>query len=350
MPYRGVVTLGRVVAVVLLFAVISVGGCRTAKAAPVVPADGYGFAVGASAQWTPAKDVGHELDAVGLTRASWLRVLIDWSRVEPVKDQYDWSYVDTWINGAFARGLKVLGLISYTAEWARPEGSAFSAPPGDPADFAEFATLVVQRYGNRVHNWEVWNEPNLPIFFGYTDGTAERYTELLKLTYPAIKKVQPDATVLAAGLSRSPGTEAPSVFLQRMYAAGAGGFFDATAAHPYIFATDWLTPEQQDGWAEVVRMHDVMTAHGDGAKKIWLTELGAPTSDPGAQGGVSQQDQAKQITQVLAAAAASGYCGPAFIYSIRDIDTGQRDDPQDNFGALLTTDWKPKVIAHQLVL
>jgi hypothetical protein len=87
-----------------------------------------------------------------------------------------------------------------------------------------------------------------------------------------------------------------------------------------------------------------MTVHGDGDKKIWMTEFGAPTSAPTAE-GVSQEEQAKQILDVLAGVAATGWSGPAFIYSIRDLDTANPDDREDNFGALLTSDWQPKYTA-----
>lgn len=333
--------------VVLLVAGFSAAGCRSARAAPTVPADGYGFAVGAAAQWLAAQDATNELEVAAMTTATWLRVLIDWSKVEPSKGVYDWEYVDHWIDGAVNRNFHVLGLISYTAAWARPPGTPWSTPPTNPADFAAFAAAVVKRYGDRVAHWEIWNEPNLPIFFGYTDRTAERYTQLLKATYPVIKSVQPHSTVLAAGLSRSPGPEAAPIFLQRMYAAGARGFFDAAAMHPYKFVVDWLPPDQEDGWAVVGRMRNVLAANGDGGKKIWLTEIGAPTSDAPSP-GVSQQDQARQIADILAAAAATDYTGPAFIYSIRDIDTKDRDDTEDNFGALVTSDWTPKVTGHLL--
>jgi hypothetical protein len=63
---------------------------------------------------------------------------------------------------------------------------------------------------------------------------------------------------------------------------------------------------------------------------------------------VSQEEQAKQIVDVLAGIAATGYCGPAFLYSIRDLDTANADEVQDNFGALLTTDWQPKFAAGVL--
>jgi len=70
-----------------------------------------------------------------------------------------------------------------------------------------------------------------------------------------------------------------------MYTAGVGGFFDAAAAHPYVSPTG-IAADPVNGWSDVGRMHDVMVTHGDGDKKIWLTELGAATSD--SPEGVSQ--------------------------------------------------------------
>ncbi len=317
-----------------------------AQSALVAPADGYGFSDGSFMVTMPIDDVNRELDAVSKTSASWLRVLIDWSRIEPVKGQYDWGYVDGLVDAANARGIKVLGLIAYSAEWARPPGSYFTAFPMNPSDYGAFAAAVVRRYADRVSHWELWNEPNLPLFSGFTISNGARYTELLKAAYPAIKAVQPNSTVVAAGLSRLLGDDSPPAFLAQMYAAGAKGYFDAAAAHPYVFPAG-LAGDTDNGWSDVGRMRDVMVANGDGGKKIWMTELGAPTSDPSAQ-GVSQQEQTKQITDVLAAAAATGYSGPAFIFSIRDSDTSNRGDLEANCGALLTTDWQPKATAAAL--
>jgi hypothetical protein len=41
-------------------------------------------------------------------------------------------------------------------------------------------------------------------------------------------------------------------------------------------------------------------------------------------------------------ASESGFSGPAFIFSVRDVDAAD----QDNFDALLTSDWQPKVARH----
>lgn len=345
---RGSLAAALVGALVAALIVITPAPANAAVSYP----GGYGFGQGHAPVLYTYADTNRELDAVAKTGASWLRVLVDWSSIESTQGQYNWGYLDNVVNAAKSRGLKVLGIIAYTPVWARPQalGSLlWTIPPANAQEFADFSAQVARRYGDRISDWEIWNEPNLPIFFGLVmDNVAARYTEILKATYPAIKSVQPGATVLAAGLSPSPGTAKPPQFLQQMYDAGAGGFFDAAAAHPYV-PTDGINGSGADSWAgngwdDVPAMHDVMAANGDGGKKIWLTELGGTTD---VAGGISQQEQAKQIVDVLAAAAATGYCGPAFIYSIRDVDT-TTTDPQNHYGSLLTSDWQPKYAAGVL--
>jgi hypothetical protein len=339
--------VARAAIVVLLIAAMTVTGQRSMTAEAVTPPqDGYGFSVGAPMTYMSNVDADRELDAVAKTNATWLRVLIDWHLVEPMPGAFDWGYVDHWVNGARQRGLNVLGLIAYTPDWARAPGSYFSAPPVDPSTYAAFAAKVVQRYGDRVTNWELWNEPNVPLFFGHVPDRAARYTELLKAAYPAIKESQPNSTVIAAGLSRAWAPDDPPTFVNAMYQRGAKGSFDAMAMHPYVYPNG-LAVDDHNGWSDVERVHRLMVDNGDGAKKIWMTEIGAPTSAPSAA-GVSQDEQARQITDILWKASESGFSGPAFIYSIRDVDTADRDSEQDNFGALLTSDWQPKVAAGVL--
>lgn len=329
---------------VVVAAVIAVGGVSSvARAAPVFPAAGYGFSEGSWMLNLSPEDLSRELDAVAATNATWLRVLFDWNKAEPYQGVYDWSAFDRIVAAAGARGLRVLGNIAFTPNWARPTLSFFTAPPDDPAAFADFSKAVVNRYGSRISNWEIWNEPNLPLFFGFGGDRANRYAEILKAVYPAIKSVQPNSTVIAAGLSRAGGGDAPPAFLNDMYNAGAQGFFDAAAAHPYVFPGG-LAADTENGWSDVARMRDVMVARGDAGKKIWMTEFGAPTSDPSAE-GVSPEQQAAEIVDLLAAIAALDYAGPAFVYSIRDNDSGNRGDRESNFGALLTSDWQPKPAA-----
>lgn len=345
-------TLGRgarrgVLTVALAAALVSVAPA-VSHADVVAPAAGYGFGQGAAPSWSSFADTNRELDAVAATGASWYRLAVDWSRIEKAKGQYDWGYVDNAVNTAASKGLRVLGTLLYSPGWSRPPGANMllpGVPPADPADYADFAAKAAQRYAGRVQAWQMWNEPNLPLFMGFTGNRAAVYAGLAKAAYPAIKAADPGATVVLAGLSRQLGPESPSLFLGQLYAEGIQGSFDAAAAHPYV-SPGGIAADPEGGWSEVGLMRNVMNGSGDGGKKIWFTEMGAPTSDNGE--GVSQQEQAKQITDVLAAAAGLGYVGPAFIYSIRDNNSANRGYREDNFGALLTTDWQPKYTASVL--
>jgi len=339
---------GRTAALLMLVAsLISVS--PSPANAVTAPAAGYGFGSGAMWVTNSAADNNRELDAVARTGASWVRILIDRSAIETNKGVYNWGYADNLVNAAASHGLRVLGVIGYTPLWNRTEGPQLlfsTSPPRDMDTWGRFVSAAAQRYAGRINAWEVWNEPNLTQFMGFIGDRPQHYADILKSAYPAIKSVTPGATVIVAGLSPSGGPDNPPAFMQKLYDAGIGGFFDAAAAHPYVFVGG-MAADYENGWSDVARLHDVMAAHGDGGKKIWLTELGAPTSEGDGQ-GVSQQEQAKQITDVLAAAAATPYVGPAFIYSVRDIDSANRGDRESNFGSLLTSDWQPKYTASVL--
>jgi len=90
-------------------------------------------------------------------------------------------------------------------------------------------------------------------------------------------------------------------------------------------------------------MHDVMASNGDGAKKIWLTEFGAPTATVQTGIGpvvINEQTQASMISNGVASARTLPYVGPTFVYTIRDYGTGNAD-PEQNYG-MLRTDFSAK--------
>jgi hypothetical protein len=270
-------------------------------------------------------------------------VILDSFRIEISKDQLDWSYPDLVVDAARNHGLNVLLTVSYSPEWALPQGATWSAPPEDTGAFAAFVGAAANRYMDRVDSWEIWNEPNSQHYFSYSGDGVERYAEILKASYVAIKSEQPNSTVLAAGLSPM-GEVAPPEFIERLYGAGAKDYFDAVGAHPYVWQGG-LAADPHNGWSDVGRIHTIMSAHGDGDKQIWMTEFGAPTI-PGPV-GVSEADQAAQIVEVLQAAAETSFSGPAFIFTIRDAP-GREGQPDYTFGALLTSDWRPKEAAAKL--
>ena len=153
----------------------------------------------------------------------------------------------------------------------------FGSPPRDPAAFARFMTAVVGRYGPDgsfwgehpwvrrmpVRAWQIWNEPNIEVFWSQQPFAPE-YAALLRAGAAAVHDADPGATVVLAGL-----TNASWVDLAAVYDAGARGSFDVVAVHPYTHrARDVL---------RVVRLaRREMRRNGDGALPIWLTELSWP--------------------------------------------------------------------------
>jgi len=123
-----------------------------------------------------------------------------------------------------------------------------------------------------VNHYEVWNEPDLPQFWpGPRSG--RRYTHFLRAAYPVIKEIQPKAVVISAGVTNN-----NRAFVEQMYDAGAGRYLDAVGTHVYPQgrATDCSVNEASRlaQLCGVQMIHNVMRAHGDGAKQVWLTEFG----------------------------------------------------------------------------
>ena len=154
--------------------------------------------------------------------------------------------------------------------------------PPDPADFANrrgaFAAQM-QRVGGAAA-YEIWNEEDETDFWGAAVDAA-RYAAILKAAYPRIKQADPGAKVLLGPLTGNNYN-----FLGQVYAAGAGGSFDAVGVHT---DTACLVDPPSSFYREdgnVARftflgfrtVHDVMAANGDGAKPIWMTELGWTTT------------------------------------------------------------------------
>ena len=337
-------------AIVLTFA-----DCSSASSPPATTAAACnqplpgapGIAGGSAIEYTSGKPLTDELNGLQALGARWLRLDITWSDVQASgPTSYNWSWEDPPIKGALARGINIDANIAYTPSWARQPGTDDDKyPPTDPSTYASFAAATVRRYAPMgVHTWEIWNEENNSGFWKPAPNIAQ-YAALLQKAYAAIKGADPSATVLLGGLSSlQPGGVDPVTFLSGLYASGAGGSFDVVADHPYTFPD---MPADSSNWAQMASSNpsllSVMTAHGDGAKKIWVNEYGAPTRP----GRVPEPDQANMITQAFQLLRSYPWAGPLFVYSYQDLGTDASTD--DDFYGILRYDGskKPSWLAFQ---
>ncbi|MDR3664700.1 MAG: hypothetical protein P4L86_30660, partial [Mycobacterium sp.] len=193
-----------------------------------------------------------------------------------------------------------------------------------------------------------WNEPN--AVQSWTSGPQgpepQVYAGMLKAAYPKIKAADPSAMVVGgvvgAVVSFFALTMDPVTFIQRMYAAGAAGSFDALSFHPYLYGMKFSAGAgvANSPLSQADAIHQAMAANGDGGKRLWATEYGEPTS------AVDEATQADYIRDFLTKWRTLGYAGPAYIYTTRDRNTGSNSD-QDTIG-VYRTDWTPKP-AQQVV-
>ena len=331
---------------------------RPASAPPPAPtapksAGVFGIAEKGGIQGEDPATLGRDLDAIQRLHATWLRSDINWAVIQAAGPaSYNWDPIDRVIQGAVARGMKVLGTINFTPSWARPPGTDATYRP-DPAQYAAFAATAARHYAAMgVHAYEVWNEPNnVGAWTPRPDPAA--YTQVLKAAYPAIKGADPQATVLTGGTGPAPndGTQiAPLDFLNAVYANGGGGYFDAVSHHPYTFPAYPGDPLYWSPWYYMYgtspSLRNLMIAHGDGDKKIWATEFGAPTNGPSGS-YVSEATQASLITRAIAAWGSYPWAGPLFVYEGRDLSPSP--DQRDNSFGLLRYDFsaKPGYAAYQ---
>lgn len=321
----------------------------------------FGMSVGASLLGVSQTELNARLDDMVSLGLTWLRFDIDWTYVQPQNaTTYNWTDVDRVIAAANVRHIKILAILDDAPLWARIAGcSSAWCPPANSAAFALFASAAVQRYAPLgVHSWEVWNEPNLWSFW-QTGANVVAYTNLLQAAYAAIKSQDPSATVVTGSMgpaATAGGDIAPIDFLAGLYANGAKNSFDAVGYHPYSYPARPTYTAPWNGWSQMYltapSLRSVMTANGDSAKQIWLTEFGAPTGGPGAVSTaadynfsanpdhVTEELQTLIMQDAILTMAGQTWDGPLFFYTYKD--SGTSPTTNENFFGVIRFDGTQK--------
>jgi hypothetical protein len=278
----------------------------------------------------------HQLEQMKSMGMNTVRVDANWSGGEPSQGTFNWSTLDSIMTAVHQVGMTADLIIDGCPPWAAASGASGQfAQPANPSQFGAWGAAVAARYGSKGADYfEVWNEPNLGDFWSPSPNPAA-YTADLEAAYVAIKAVDPSSVVISAGLAAVGDTSTsidPVTFFAAMYADGAKGNFDAVGDHPYTFP-DNPDNDSHGTWGEMDQsspsLRSLMIDHGDGAKKIWITEFGAPT------GGVTDAQQATELTQAITFAENTSWIGAFYIYTWSDQLGG------DGFG-LLNSDGNPK--------
>ena len=220
----------------------------------------------------PALPLEQALDRVADGGFRWVRQSFPWALIEPAPGRYDWALWDRIVAETAARGLGLIVVLERPPDWA-------GSPPA-PADFGRFAGAVAARYGDRLRYYQIWHNPNLQDGWGMPPHPAQ-YAELLRQAALAIRAADPDARILLGSLAptveRGPQNLSEFRFLEELYAAGAAPYFDIVTAQAYGFETgpeDRRVGEGVLNFSRAVLVREVMEAHGDGGKALWISHFG----------------------------------------------------------------------------
>jgi hypothetical protein len=88
-------------------------------------------------------------------------------------------------------------------------------------------------------------------------------------------------------------------------------------------------------------VRSLMLAYGDGAKKVWATEFGAPT-DANATGYVSVTRQSKILARAISLWQGYAWGGPMIIYNYMDLSVDPTSTNRSAFFGLVRADGVPK--------
>ena len=226
-----------------------------------------------------------------------------WLDIEPRQGRFDFDRLDQFVVKSRSRGVRDISLVlGGTPRWAarqvRPAdapwmGPGSASPPRRMSDWVDFVTAVATRYRGLITSYEIWNEPNNPVFWS---GSRRQWVALVKAAARAIRAVDPSAGLVASGFSmRSPGDVAKvSPWIAALGAAKVP--LTAVSIHWY-----------PDKGADLSALGPVVTdvaaeAQGAGLPGIvWISELNVRRG-----GSLSPEGQASAVTALTDAAREGG--------------------------------------------
>ncbi|HTR73717.1 MAG TPA: hypothetical protein VMH33_00480 [Solirubrobacterales bacterium] len=241
-----------------------------------------------------------------------IRAPLIWPAVQPTKKGgYNWAAFDPVVEQAALQGLEVLPFFIATPRWVASKETTMPFKTGAQRKaWTAFVKAAVERYGPGgrfwvehspatiraekekekkgpvyelpgasltpikkpvpIRTWEIWNEANY-FYFAYPVSPHD-YARLLKLSTPVVKRAEPGAKVILAGLFGRPTAGAKrgmpaAEFLEQLYKVpGIKSYFDGVSLHPYAIDTEELEEIVEELHEATIAAHDRIP--------LYITEMG----------------------------------------------------------------------------
>lgn len=203
-----------------------------------------------------------------------VRFLPGWGRIEPVEGEYDWREADHFVELCQKHGITAMFCFSYYGPpWtvAKSKGQRAFTPEGRALWVERFAVPTMRRYGDRVKEYQIWNEPDAfwdddpakARGFAAHFGTPANYFDLVKRTHAASRELGIEGVKVMASLSSA--NQATN--LRRLFDMGLGEFFDGIIIHTY-----------GNHYRHFERAREILKNRGFPDATIGSGEIGIPTA------------------------------------------------------------------------
>ena len=240
--------------------------------------------------WNGGDNIRTIADLAQLAGIRHIRERMRWSEIQPSPDAPpDYSRLLATADLFAERGIAISGCFHDAPEWT----GRLQRLPGDLNTLYAFCRETAAAFGNRMDDWEFWNEPDIH----YAPEPVWDYAAALKAAYLGFKDGRPGVPVLNGALTRS-----PSSYEKALFANDAALYFDIFNNHNY----DALSRHPE----YFAKQRESLELFGAGDRPVWITECGAINEGPGTEKSVRPGLKAHSPGQELVVAE---YCAKANI-------------------------------------
>jgi hypothetical protein len=216
--------------------------------------------------------------------ACWVRhaglTALVWDIAEREKGKFDWSRTDTALNDTYRNNIHMVVVINSFNHWdqGRERGPGSKKLVKDIEAYQSFLQKAVKRYPF-VNAWQIENEPNYQRLWA---DTPENYLTLMKVSYQAIKRANPDALVVIGGVSDPNALSEgfwPEIFQQLDRWKGKERYFDAFDAHWFLHQ-DKYTEDIAQLTPHIQKIRKKLSEVGHLDAPIWISEMASYSGSP----------------------------------------------------------------------
>lgn len=176
------------------------------------------------------------------------RIQSGWAKTEKIRGTYNFQWLDEIINTLKENNIEPWLSLSYgnplysSDESGKRADGLFNNPTHSPDalnGWCCYVRAVVKHFRDRINCFEIWNEPDVSIFFPADGGKGNwtrQYMDLVRSTTPIIKECAPNAEIAVV---TGGGTGSNAYGGAKLLEQGIGELADIFAFHSYNY-----TPER----------------------------------------------------------------------------------------------------------